>query len=133
MDITTKASLINQTMPVMPRISSEITIWLIPCYSICFLLLPAIYWWPAPIWDMLVSFLRMPIILVGTYLRHFVFGELTSIDKGHTIKITKPNTRADAMYEPAEKIVDVAMTEDKSSNGSLLTEHEDVPFGSQPK
>ncbi|TMW54295.1 hypothetical protein DOY81_000650 [Sarcophaga bullata] len=79
-----------------PRISTEIPIWLIPCYSIILIfaivgnLLVAstlfqnrrmrtitnVFLANLAISDMLLGVLCMPITLVGTYLRHFIFGEL---------------------------------------------------------
>lgn len=79
-----------------PRSSTEIPIWLIPCYSIIFIfaivgnLLVAstlfqnrrmrtitnVFLANLAISDMLLGVLCMPITLVGTYLRHFIFGEL---------------------------------------------------------
>lgn len=79
-----------------PRSSTEIPIWLIPCYSIILIfaivgnLLVAstlfqnrrmrtitnVFLANLAISDMLLGVLCMPITLVGTYLRHFIFGEL---------------------------------------------------------
>lgn len=81
---------------VKSRPSTEIPIWLIPCYSIIFIfaivgnLLVAstlfqnrrmrtitnVFLANLAISDMLLGVLCMPITLVGTYLRHFIFGEL---------------------------------------------------------
>lgn len=87
----------NRTkISVKPRISTEIPIWLIPCYSIILIfaiignLLVAstlfqnrrmrtitnVFLANLAISDMLLGVLCMPITLVGTYLRHFIFGEL---------------------------------------------------------
>ncbi|XP_046802832.1 cholecystokinin receptor-like [Lucilia cuprina] len=93
----TNDTFLNQTkLSVKKRISTEIPIWLIPCYSIILIfaivgnLLVAstlfqnrrmrtitnVFLANLAISDMLLGVLCMPITLVGTYLRHFIFGEL---------------------------------------------------------
>ncbi|KAM7347911.1 uncharacterized protein ACRADG_007392 [Cochliomyia hominivorax] len=87
----------NRTkISVKSKNSTEIPIWLIPCYSIILIfaivgnLLVAstlfqnrrmrtitnVFLANLAISDMLLGVLCMPITLVGTYLRHFIFGEL---------------------------------------------------------
>uniref|UniRef100_A0A1A9WQ25 G-protein coupled receptors family 1 profile domain-containing protein n=1 Tax=Glossina brevipalpis TaxID=37001 RepID=A0A1A9WQ25_9MUSC len=86
----------NRSIRVVPRISSEIPIWLIPCYSIILFfavvgnLLVAstlaqnrrmrtitnVFLLNLAISDLLLGVLCMPITLIGAYLRHFIFGEL---------------------------------------------------------
>lgn len=95
---TANDTLANYTQQhnVKPRVSTEIPIWLIPCYSIILIfaivgnLLVAstlfqnrrmrtitnVFLANLAISDMLLGVLCMPITLVGTYLRHFIFGEL---------------------------------------------------------
>lgn len=98
-DTTNLLLLTNRTLrpEKRPRSSgTEIPIWLIPCYSIIFIfaivgnLLVAstlfqnrrmrtitnVFLANLAISDMLLGVLCMPITLVGTYLRHFIFGEL---------------------------------------------------------
>ncbi|XP_037931952.1 cholecystokinin receptor-like [Teleopsis dalmanni] len=85
----------NQTSPIIPRISSEMPIWLIPCYSIILLFaivgnllvistlvqnrrmrtITNVFLLNLAISDMLLGVLCMPVTLVGTLLRHFIFGE----------------------------------------------------------
>ncbi|XP_075159009.1 uncharacterized protein LOC142232176 [Haematobia irritans] len=86
----------NLLIPRRSRSNTEIPIWLIPCYSIILFfaivgnLLVAstlfrnrrmrtitnVFLANLAISDMLLGVLCMPITLVGTYLRHFIFGEL---------------------------------------------------------
>ncbi|XP_017485703.1 PREDICTED: cholecystokinin receptor type A-like, partial [Rhagoletis zephyria] len=80
---------------VTPRISSEIPIWLIPCYSVIFFFaivgnllvistlaqnrrmrtITNVFLLNLAISDILLGVLCMPVTLVGTLLRHFIFGE----------------------------------------------------------
>ncbi|XP_073833328.1 uncharacterized protein [Musca autumnalis] len=99
-DTTTTLMLTNRTTRLLEKrtrsSTTEIPIWLIPCYSIIFIfaivgnLLVAstlfqnrrmrtitnVFLANLAISDMLLGVLCMPITLVGTYLRHFIFGEL---------------------------------------------------------
>ncbi|XP_011187624.3 cholecystokinin receptor type A [Zeugodacus cucurbitae] len=85
----------NDTYVVTPRISSEIPIWLIPCYGVIFFFaifgnllvistlvqnrrmrnVTNVFLLNLAISDMLLGVLCMPVTLVGTLLRHFIFGE----------------------------------------------------------
>ncbi|XP_018802942.1 PREDICTED: cholecystokinin receptor type A-like [Bactrocera latifrons] len=85
----------NGTYAVTPRISSEIPIWLIPCYCVIFFFaifgnllvistlvqnrrmrnVTNVFLLNLAISDMLLGVLCMPVTLVGTLLRHFIFGE----------------------------------------------------------
>lgn len=87
---------LTSTRATKPRITTEIPIWLIPCYSIILtfaivgnLLVTStlfrnrrmrtitnVFLANLAISDMLLGVLCMPVTLVGTYLRNFIFGEL---------------------------------------------------------
>lgn len=86
---------VNDTFAVTPRISSEIPIWLIPCYGVIFFFaifgnllvistlvqnrrmhnVTNVFLLNLAISDMLLGVLCMPVTLAGTLLRHFIFGE----------------------------------------------------------
>nr|XP_014088941.1 cholecystokinin receptor type A-like [Bactrocera oleae] len=85
----------NGTNAMAPRISSEIPIWLIPCYCVIFFFaifgnllvistlvqnrrmrnVTNVFLLNLAISDILLGVLCMPVTLVGTLLRHFIFGE----------------------------------------------------------
>ncbi|XP_067639631.1 cholecystokinin receptor type A-like [Eurosta solidaginis] len=83
------------TVAMKPRISTEMPIWLIPCYSVILLIgiignllvistlvqnrrmrtITNLFLFNLAISDLLLGVLCMPVTLVGTLLRHFIFGQ----------------------------------------------------------